>query len=278
MDNTQIIDVIASNIPQDQQTYIGPDGLQRCTNCHGNREVALDLPWMRHKVIPCLCRCMAQQRDQEVQRLRDQEHYDRIQRMRAVGIDDCSLLSATFDSDDYKYPQVSDALRRYVEHFEVLCKDGRGILLYGPVGTGKTYYAACVVNALISEGYPAMMTSIVRLVNQIGGADWADRQPMIDRLADYALVALDDLGTERQSDYVIEQMTAILDTLYRSGTPMIITTNQDPSKLAKNSNIHIQRIWDRIRERCHPIAVMGESRRKGKGQANYTESKALLGI
>ena len=63
----------------------------------------------------------------------------------------------------------------------------RGLLLYGPVGTGKTYYAACVVNALISKGHPALLNSLPRLINQVGGAKWEDRQPMIDHLADYTI-------------------------------------------------------------------------------------------
>ena len=278
MDCTALLDTLAQRVPKDGDTYIDPDGILRCTRCQGTREVTIDLPGRGSKIVPCICRCMAVKRDRELQRLRDQEAHDRIQQMRSLGFRDPSLISATFGADDRKYPRISDALQRYVDHFEDFRRDGKGLLLYGPVGTGKTYYAACVVNALISKGHPALLNSLPRLINQVGGAKWEDRQPMIDHLADYHLVALDDLGTERQSEYVIEQMTAILDTLYRAGTPLIITTNQDPTQLGRASSIAIQRIWDRILERCHLIPVIGESRRKGKGQASYHDTKDILGL
>ena len=278
MDCTPILDALARRVPKDQNTYIAPDGILRCTNCHGTREVTIDLPGMGSKIVPCICRCMARQRDQEIQRLKDQEAYDRIQRMRSLGFQERTLAEASFARDDRKNPKISDALRKYAEHFAELRKDGKGLLLYGPVGTGKTYYAACVVNEVIRSGRPALLTSFPRLINQVSGADWADRQPMLDRLTDYSLVALDDLGVERQTDYTIEQMTMILDTLYRAGIPLIITTNADPSRLSKATDIRVQRIWDRILERCHPIAVTGESRRRGKGQENFRQGKEILGI
>lgn len=278
MDCTPILDTLARRVPRDQNTYIAPDGILRCTNCHGSREVAIELPGMGRKVVPCICRCMARQRDQELQRLRDQETCDRIQRLRSLGFQERTLAEASFDRDDRKNPIISDALRRYAEHFADLRREGRGLLLYGPVGTGKTYYAACVVNEVIRSGCPALMTSFPRLINQVSGAGWADRQPMLDRLTDFSLVALDDFGIERQTDYTLEQMTMILDTLYRAGTPLIITTNADPSRLSKATDIRTQRIWDRILERCHPIAVTGESRRRGKGQENFRQGRELLGI
>lgn len=278
MDCTSLLDALAQRVPKDGDTYITPDGTLRCIHCQGAREVTIDLPGMGSKIVPCICRCMAEKRDLERQRLRDQETNDRIRQMRSLGFRDPSLISATFDGDDRKYPRISDALQRYVDHFDDFRKEGKGLLLYGPVGTGKTYYAACVVNALISRGHPALLNSLPRLINQVGGAKWEDRQPMIDHLADYHLVVLDDLGTERQTEYVIEQMTAILDTLYRAGTPLIITTNQDPTQLGRTSSIAIQRIWDRILERCHLIPVIGESRRRGKGQASYHDTKDILGL
>lgn len=278
MDLSPILDTIAKKVPQDGDTYVAPDGILRCSHCQGAREVTIDFPGMGRKVVPCICWCMAQRRDRELQRLRDQESHDRVQRMRRLGFRDPALMDATFARDDRKNPRVSDALQRYVAHFEDFRREGKGLLLYGPVGTGKTYYAACVVNALINKGHPALLNSLPRLINQVGGAKWENRQPMIDHLADYHLVVLDDLGTERQSEYVIEQMTAIFDTLYRACTPLIITTNQDPTKLGKATDIHIQRIWDRLLERCLLIPVVGESRRKGKRQENYRTDREILGL
>lgn len=278
MDCTPILDAIARRVPRDGNTYTGPDGLQHCCQCHTPREVVLELPGMGRRIMPCLCRCKARERDLEYQRLKDQERMDRLRRLRTQGFRDQAMADATFALDDRKNPKISDALVRYADSFPEFRREGKGLLLYGPVGTGKSYYAACVVNALIDRGYPALMTAFPRLINQIGGAPWEQRQSIIDQLGSYALVVLDDLGAERQTDYAVEQMTAVIDTLYRAGVCLVVTTNLNPSQCANHADTRIRRIWDRIMERCHPIAVLGESRRREKGQADFARTRELLGI
>ena len=278
MDCTPILEAIARRVPRDENTYPGADGLLHCTDCHGRRQVALDLPGHGRMVVPCLCRCMSRERDREMERLRDRERHERIVRLRSLGFADRSLAESSFDRDDRKNPKISDALLRYADRFDEFRREGRGLLLYGPVGTGKTYFAACLVNALIDRGQPCLMTSLPRLINRVGGAAWEDRQGIIDGLARYALVALDDVGTERQTDYTAEQMTAILDTLYRAAVPLVITTNLTPAQLTKAPDIRLQRLWDRLLERCHPIPILGESRRRSKGQEHYAQTKTILGV
>lgn len=278
MDCTPILEAIARRVPRDENTYPGADGLLCCTACHGRRQVALELPGHGRRVVPCLCRCMSAQRDRELERLREQERHERIGRLRSLGFADRALAESTFDRDDRKNPKISDALLRYAERFGELRREGRGLLLYGPVGTGKTFYAACLVNALIDRGQPCLMTSLPRLINRVGGAAWEERQDLIDSLARYALVALDDVGTERQTDYTAEQMTAILDTLYRASVPLVITTNLSPSQLTGVPDIRLRRLWDRLLERCHPIAVLGESRRRAAGREHYSRTRDILGI
>lgn len=278
MDCTPILEAIARRVPRDENTFVAENGLLHCRDCLKPRQVALDLPGMGRRVMPCICRCMAQERDRELQQLKDREHRDRILRLRSLGFADRALAAASFAVDDRKNPRLSEAMERYAAHFEEFRKTGKGLLLYGPVGTGKTFYAACVVNALIDRGHAAMMTSFPRLINRIGGASWESRQGIIDGLSSYALVALDDLGAERQTDYAVEQMTAILDSLYRAGVPLIITTNLTPAQLTKTPDIRLQRLWDRLLERCHPIPILGESRRKQKGQCDYARTKQVLGI
>lgn len=272
----QIIDKLAASVPIEGGTYVGEDGLLRCISCGGSRQCRIEFIG-KIKVVPCLCDCMAQKRDKEEEARKHREHMAKVMSNRAVGFPDRDLQSCTFDADDGATPAITKAMRIYVENFPRLRKEGKGLLLYGNVGTGKTFLAACVVNALIDKGYPCLMTNFSRLNNKISGM-WDGKQEYIDSLSDFALVAIDDLGVERDSEYMNEQVTTIIDSLYRAKVPMIITSNYTPKQLTEVQDIRKRRVFDRMLERLHPVKVDGESRRKQKGRSDFAEMNKLLGL
>ena len=77
------------------------------------------------------------------------------------------------------------------------------------------------------------------------------------------MLVIDDLGVERQSDFALEQVYTVIDERYKSGKPMIITTNIPLEELRNPADIRYSRIYDRILESCVPIQLGGPSRRKG---------------
>ena len=168
-------------------------------------------------------------------------------------------------------------MKKYCENFSDLRKSGKGILLYGTVGTGKSFFAACIVNELVSKGYRCMMTTFSRLANQISSL-WEGKQEFIDDLTRYDLLAIDDLGVERDTEYMNEQITAIVDALYRAKVPLVITSNYSPRQMTGENEIRRKRIYDRLIEQCHPVEMPGESRRIIKGRQDYAEMKKLLGV
>lgn len=88
------------------------------------------------------------------------------------------------------------------------------------------------------------------------------KNEIITSLSKYQLLIIDDLGAERTSEYMQETIFNIIDARYRSGLPMIITTNLDISDIWNQDGIGHGRIYDRILERCIPVKVDGSSRRK----------------
>ena len=276
MDIEQIIDKFAALVPVDGNTYVGEDGLLRCTICGAARQCRIEFLG-KSKVVPCLCKCMAEQRDKEENERKQREHMTKVMSNRAVGFPDRELQACTFAADDGGSPAIAEAMKAYVENFREFRKRGKGLLLYGDVGTGKTFLAACVVNALIDKGYPCLMTNFSRLNNKISGM-WDGKQEYIDSLSEFALVAIDDLGVERDSEYMNEQVTTIIDGLYRAGVPMIITTNYTPKQLTEVKDIRKRRVFDRMLERCHPVKVDGESRRKEQGRNDFAAMNKLLGL
>ncbi len=75
------------------------------------------------------------------------------------------------------------------------------------------------------------------------------------------LLVLDDLGSTALNDFTTDKLFEIVDERYRSGKPLIVTTNLNPDEAWKSS-IGMRRIFDRLRERCRHVVVDGESRRR----------------
>ena len=207
----------------------------------------------------------------------EKEESERISRLKRAAFAEQTMLDYTFARDDRANPKISAALRTYCDNFPRFRREGKGIILYGSVGTGKSFLAACVVNELVSKGYACQMTTFSRLTNQIG-AIWNGKQEYIDQIARLSLIAIDDLGVERDTEYMNENITTILDSLYAAKVPMIITSNYSPKQMTAETDIRRKRIFDRILERCHPIEMTGESRRKKIGRNDYLEMKAILGV
>ena len=210
---------------------------------------------------------------------RAREEAMRIDSLRTLAFpdSDCNMLQCTFDNDDGARPDVTVGMKNYCENFPYLRRLGKGILLYGTVGTGKSFFAACIVNDLVSKGYRCMMTTFPRLTNQIS-ALWDGKQEFIDDLTRYDLIAIDDLGVERDTEYMNEHITMIVDALYRAKVPLVITSNYTPKQMKGEGEIRRQRIYDRLIEQCHPVEMSGESRRVIKGRKDYLEMKKLLGV
>jgi len=79
------------------------------------------------------------------------EFEQRMDRLRRDGITDPAYLQYTFAQDDQRNPKVSDVCRRYVENWEEMKAQNIGILFYGDVGTGKSFLACAIANALLER-------------------------------------------------------------------------------------------------------------------------------
>jgi len=106
-----------------------------------------------------------------------------------------------------------------------------------------------------------------------------DNMDLLDRLQRYELVVIDDLGVERGTPYAMEQIYSVFDTRYRSGKPLIVTTNLSPNDFKNPENLSYERVYDRIIQ-TSPIVVKieGESRRAEMGKAKREKHQNLLGF
>ena len=279
MDLKPIIDgmerMASERIKAEQGDFI-IDGLLYCGKCKTPKQGRFQMPW--GEVTPLmLCKCEAERRKQEEEERLRQDFLRKIKKYRKMGFPESDMEHWTFANDDLTNEKITKAMQNYVDNFEELRKAGKGLLLYGTVGTGKTFAACEVANALIDKGYPVLVTNFARLTNTIQGM-FDGKQEYIDSLNRFQLLVVDDLGTEKNSGFVQEMIYNIIDSRYRAGLPFIITTNLTIEEIKKPGDRERTRIYDRILERCFPIEVTGGSRRRKAVRAGYEDMKALLGL
>jgi DNA replication protein DnaC len=251
--------------------YIGEDGLLHCSTCNGKRQCEVEI-FGKRKIVRCACRCVTAERDAFKERQR-QEQLDRV---RNICFQGTNMDAWCFKNDDRRNPQLSDAMKRYADNFVEFKNKGKGMLLYGDAGTGKTFYAACIANEIIEKGQRPMMTNFAQVINNVQST-W-EKQEYINDLCKYDLLIIDDLGIERQTTTVQEIVFNVIDTRYRSGLPMIITTNLTPKEFTKATEIGNKRIYDRIIERCLAVEVAGESRRREAAKTEWNDMRKQLGM
>lgn len=173
-----------------------------------------------------------------------------------------------FESDNGKCPALNKA-RAYVKNWQTMKENNCGLIFLGDVGTGKTFAAACIANALVSVGVSVRMTSFNNALKAVFAAE--NKEKIFDELCGYDLLILDDLGAERDTSYAVEQLYNLIDKRYISGKPMIITTNIPLKELKNPSNTAYKRIYDRILEMCVAVAFRNENMRR----AVAAEKRAL---
>ena len=259
--------------------YVGEDGLLYCGKCHTPKQMRLDVNPATGEPAPtlvptrCKCQCEA---DEERKRQEETEHFrDFILTLWEDEISSPDGLPHSFREDDGKEAKVSDACKRYVEHSSEMFESNIGILFYGSVGTGKSFFASCIGNALLSKRVPVAATNFPRLMNLLQGT--REKQGLLDRLSVYKFLILDDLGVERDSGYSLEQMFNIVDARCNSRLPVIVTTNLTLEEMEHPTSMQYGRIYDRVLEMC-PIRIKlaGESRRKGNAARREQLAREIL--
>lgn len=268
-----LIEKSKTAIPTNDCDYIGEDGLLYCGKCHTKKQTEVMLFGTIRRPM-CLCKCEAEKRDKEEAERKQADFGRKIKDLRRTGFPESNMQEWTFENDDMTNSRVTNAMKKYVENFDEMKKQGKGLLLYGSCGTGKTYATCEVANALIDKGYPVLVTNFARIINALQAT--FEKQEYIDSFNRFSLLVIDDLGIERNTEFAKEQVFNIIDSRYRAGLPMIITTNLSIDKIKKPDDIENGRIYDRILERCFPIEVSGQSRRRKAIKESYDDMKNLL--
>ena len=258
-----------------EDEYFDPtDGLLHCRKCGGPRQTRIQ--FNGSSFAPhCVCHCQQEKEHRRKEAEERHQRMERIKRRKAQGLQDRYLYEYTFDHDNGENP-VMAKVRAYVDHWPEAFKRNVGLLLFGDVGTGKSFAAGCIANALLDRDIPVLMTNFPTILSRLSGTFGEERAAILDSLGDYDLLIIDDLGVERNTEYAMEQMFSIVDSRYRSGKPLIVTTNLKLDEIKHPPDIAHARIYDRILERCAPILFAEKNFREDNAVSTKAAARAIV--
>jgi DNA replication protein DnaC len=204
---------------------------------------------------------------------------DRLRRGRSRGIS--SVIPPRYRGVSFDRPPVSDmarsletkaavaAVRAFVDSLGEKLEIGRGLWLFGDTGTGKTTLAMLISKAALEDRRSVAIYSLPKLLARIRRT--YDSEPggdsylaLFERLTSVDLLHIDDLGAEKSSDWVLEQLYALINERYENQRSMLITTNLPHAELEDQIGA---RSVSRLSQICDQVPLFGEDRRYGSGEA-----------
>jgi DNA replication protein DnaC len=199
----------------------------------------------------------------------------RLNKGRSRGIS--SVIPPRYRGVSFDRPPVSDMardlqtkiavneVRSFVDDLDARLQEGRGLWLFGDTGTGKTTLAMLISKAALEAGKTVAIYSLPKLLARIrrtydsepGGDSYLS---FFERLTSVDLLHIDDLGAEKRSDWVLEQLYALVNERYEAQRSILITTNLPHPELEEQIG---SRTVSRLTQICDEVEVRGEDRRYG---------------
>src|SRR3954468_11713456 len=200
---------------------------------------------------------------------------ERMNKGRSRGIS--SVIPPRYRGVSFDRPPVSDMARDlqtkiavnevkgFVDDLDARLQEGRGLWLFGDTGTGKTTLAMLISKAALEAGKTVAIYSLPKLLARIrrtydsepGGDSYLS---FFERLTSVDLLHIDDLGAEKRSDWVLEQLYALVNERYEAQRSILITTNLPHPELEEQIG---SRTVSRLTQICDEVEVRGEDRRYG---------------
>lgn len=260
-----------------EREYI-KDGHAYCKNCHERKDgKALEMLGKK-RIYKVSCKC---DRDREAKQ-KAREKQMEIERLKRECFSSMIQWSYTFENYQGQKTQAFTIAQNFTKDFERMRKENIGLLFYGSVGSGKTYLACSIANALIEQYQIGVkIRNFAQLINDLqkGSFDF-DKNEYIDSIVNTSVLILDDLGIERDTAYAKEQVYNIINNRYLKQKPTIFTTNLPYDTIyGCTEGVEYQRIYSRIIEMCIPVMVVGEDFRKKiqRDKLNQNKERLLMG-
>ncbi|MDO5096987.1 MAG: ATP-binding protein [Peptostreptococcaceae bacterium] len=275
LEKIMIEDVEYSYDPEKE--YI-KEGHAYCKVCHERKDGKPIQMLNKPMIFKMACRC---DRDREVKE-KEREKQMEIERLKRNCFNSIIQWAYTFENYKGEENQSLIIAKNFVKDYEEMKKENIGLLFYGSVGSGKTYLACSIANALIEQYQISVkIRNFAQIINELQKSSFdLDKNAYIESLVNTSVLILDDLGIERDTSYAKEQVYNIVNNRYLKQKPTIFTTNLSYDTISNcTESVEYQRIYSRIIEMCIPVMVVGEDFRKiiQRDKLNRNKDRLLNG-
>ena len=253
------------------------DGVLHCGYCHKPKYVLHTL-FCKTKAYPIDCDCKRECRNRIAEERRRRQEREHAELCRCHALPHEYMRHWDFAHDDGGSPRITSYARRYAEHFAEMKRRGEGLFLFGVAGTGKTYAAVQIVNALCDQGYRCLVTSFLDIVNTLLSMNRENRQGYIDDICRHDLIVFDNYGTEPSTYFSDMNVLKIINTCYDRHVPMIVTTSLSPEILNKGTNVTRNAALLQLKKRCYCLTLANIQRRNRQAKERAARFRDLLGI
>ena len=177
-----------------------------------------------------------------------------------------AYLSKTFDNYDASLNERSiERIKQYLKNKE--WRNGHGLFITGPVGCGKTHIASAIVHELAKENIYTLFVFVPDFLDEIrdfyheDDEDDYDRENPFELAKQSTVLVLDDLGTEKITEWAREKLLQLINYRMSHQLATIITTNLSLKDISERLG---ERIHSRIENMCEVINIIGQDRRVEK--------------
>lgn len=245
------------------------DGMEYCAECGEPLLLALNfcgaiaekLGEVRY--VPRNCECMRKMFAEEDAINEKRKREEEIRQRRMTSLTSEKYRNKSFADDDGRMPAIRKTCERYVSKRGDMIENNYGLAFIGSNGTGKTFWASCIANALIDAGATVLMTTLSKLIHEMNANYGEMKRDVLRKIMTVDFLILDDYGAERGTEFSLEQAFEVIDTRYGVEKPLIITANLTEEALKSPPNINYARSYSRILEMCPAlIRVEGERRKE----------------
>lgn len=246
------------------------DGILYCGKCRTPKQMKIHI-LQQDSIVGVCCEC--RKKELEAERAAEAVKLN-ISQSGLSGVQ----KSHTFDTAELNSENQKQVkyCRNYATRFDELYARGKGLLLYGPPSTGKSYLSDCIANELLANGRTVKFTSSIAVVEKFGYFSRDEYESYAFEIVRPDLYILDDFGAERDTAFSLERVHDTIEYRTSSGKPLIVTTNYSLEEMKSATDIRKVRTFERIFACCFPVPFTGISFRKKMANSSYLEIKKIL--